>query len=395
MQDLRPTFEKKFPQGSKGGQCAAFAEKLVKFGPVGDSLASKLAYVKKFGSTNIWDIQVGDVVLTNDSKINGHIFVVNCDKVQYWQVTESNFDGKEHVSHTRLISKFSNKILGHIRAPLLVQIPAPTPMTHKLLILKSNTDIAVDTAISKAVDLVSGWINQGTNGEFVVQTDILMTDRAFNSVPTPIESNGAIIQGIIVDPLQIANASHNIELANNKEYDLCCLIYNPNFVTPDKPTNPVHSPKYIEGFTTIQIPRESGAGWDPASIDIAAENIALTLFHEMNHAWPFIINTEGSLNVPDKTHAFHTNPEKEYFLSLLLELKPYWNFLINSAGGKVPMLTYKFSDNPTEYILTDDATLVGVTAAGLAKVLAGRPEKLVVLAPSERAKYTVVSAVVN
>src|SRR5690349_17917163 len=97
--DLKPTFEHYYPEGSIGGQCAAFAEKLVQFGPVGNTLAQKTAYVKTRGilvADLYGDFRVGDVIVTDDSPVNGHIFVINCIVGNSLRASESNFDLHQH-----------------------------------------------------------------------------------------------------------------------------------------------------------------------------------------------------------------------------------------------------------------------------------------------------------
>lgn len=363
MQDLKPTFEHYYPQGSGGGQCAAFAEKLVKFGPVGDLLAQKLAYVKKFGSTNIWDIQVGDVVLTNDSKLNGHMFVVNCDKVQFWQVTESNFDGKEHVSHTRLVSKFSPKMLGHIRSTLLVKI-INQMTTTKVNLYKSN--VVHPEIVSAGIDFLNQKIAALTP-DFNLVTNVFVTDRQF----TAIDAGPNKIQ---VDPNEILLLPAGALVT--------CLVHNVPTVT-----NPFHSAQVKDGATPIQLPEN----WFGTYPNVFAE----FYMHELMHAYYYIAD---NLPYDQQIAKVHNPPPNwggynvpvDYYLSLLMELKPFWPKL--AEGGKIPMNTYKFSDNATEFILTDNGTLIPVSAAGLAKTLAGRPERLVVLAPSERSKYTIVTS---
>lgn len=65
------------------------------------------------------------------------------------------------------------------------------------------------------------------------------------------------------------------------------------------------------------------------------------------------------------------------------------------VGKSNLMLVYKFDDNPTVYILADDATLVGATAQGLSKVLGDRPQKLITLPASQRSNFVVSTGVIN
>lgn len=61
-----------------------------------------------------------------------------------------------------------------------------------------------------------------------------------------------------------------------------------------------------------------------------------------------------------------------------------------------PMLLYKFSDNPTEYVLTDDATLIGLASqAAVDKTLKGRAAKLIELPASQRLNFTIADSAIN
>jgi hypothetical protein len=121
---LKGSFEQKYPEGAKGGQCASFARKLAYIPPLGDSLGDKEAHVDQIGMpANAWrnNPQVGDVVITNDNKESGHVFVVNTLLPNRMaRVTESNWHGNEKVTHDRIISLDSPRIYGAIRAPLKV-----------------------------------------------------------------------------------------------------------------------------------------------------------------------------------------------------------------------------------------------------------------------------------
>ena len=118
-----------FPEGSDGGQCAAFAEKLYNFGPVGNSYAEKFHYWMTHGSGNLSDIQVGDILLEQVGQ-NGHVCIVNTDRGNYWQLTESNWHLDGIVHHTRLLNKNAPELVAHLRAPLKV-----TPINLEPMIL--------------------------------------------------------------------------------------------------------------------------------------------------------------------------------------------------------------------------------------------------------------------
>lgn len=113
---------KKYPEGAEGGQCGVFAHKVVDFPPVGNSKAEKFASVDKFGIPAAeWqkNIHIGDVLITNESSKYGHVAVVNkINPDGTVRLTESNFKGKETVSHDRTLPANSPKIYGAIRGTL-------------------------------------------------------------------------------------------------------------------------------------------------------------------------------------------------------------------------------------------------------------------------------------
>lgn len=114
--------EKKYPEGSKGGQCGVFAHKIVDFPPIGDAKSEKFASVDKFGIPAAqWrqSPRVGDVIITDESKQYGHVAVVNAILPDgSLRLTESNFRGKESVSHDRTLPINSSKIYGAFRGKL-------------------------------------------------------------------------------------------------------------------------------------------------------------------------------------------------------------------------------------------------------------------------------------
>lgn len=116
------TVTKKYPEGTKGGQCGVFAHKIVEFPPIGDAKSEKFASVDKFGIPAAkWrqSPQIGDVIVTDESKQYGHVAVVNAIMPDgSLRLTESNFRGKESVSHDRTLPINSPKIYGAFRGKL-------------------------------------------------------------------------------------------------------------------------------------------------------------------------------------------------------------------------------------------------------------------------------------
>src|SRR4051794_28379781 len=110
--NLQSTFRKLFPENAYGGQCGTFAHRLVEFPSVGNYIWQKRAAAKKYG---VPDAKEGDVLITSESVVFGHVAVINADLGDMWQLTESNFNLNGRVHHTRTISKSSKYILGALR----------------------------------------------------------------------------------------------------------------------------------------------------------------------------------------------------------------------------------------------------------------------------------------
>lgn len=123
--NLRSTLEKLYPTGSYGGQCGTFAHKLVEFPSIGNSLNAKIASVKKLGIliSDLDSFKLGDIVVTSESMVFGHVAYVNAFIGGKLQLTESNFKWNFRVSHDRLFSPISREIVGVIRGKQLFKWP--------------------------------------------------------------------------------------------------------------------------------------------------------------------------------------------------------------------------------------------------------------------------------
>lgn len=322
---LRDIFQAKYPENSKGGQCAAFAEKLVKFGPVGDSYSSKLTYFKKYGSTNLTDIQVGDVVLTDDSKINGHLFVVHTDLGDSIQITESNFKLDERVHYTRIVKKNSPRLKAHLRSKLLI----PVMITANVTLYKSK--VKKPEIVQAGIDYLNTKLSTATNNEFKLVSRVLDTDRHFDGLPI---ANGKCK----VFPEQI------LEL-DSKGAKVTCLIHDE--VVP-KVTNPFHEPQIKNGSTPIQIPVDWFGDFK--------EPFAEFYLHELMHAWyylidhlPYDVQVSKVHNPPPNWGGY--NNATDYYLSLLIELKPYWPKLAQGVMGDSMLIAHKKSNVNEKWLI--------------------------------------------
>lgn len=108
-----------FPDKSIGGQCITFLHKIAQFPSVGDGKKEKFASVDKFGIPSS-EVQsrpkVGMILITDENETYGHGAMINAISKdgKYARLTESNFKGKEKVSHDRVIALNNPKIYGAI-----------------------------------------------------------------------------------------------------------------------------------------------------------------------------------------------------------------------------------------------------------------------------------------
>lgn len=113
-------------------------------------------------------------------------------------------------------------------------------------------------------------------------------------------------------------------------------------------------------------------------------------FHEICHA---LFHLTGQ---QDRVHEFlYQNPPRYVELLNLLDYQVLQNKLVTINQGD-PMLIYKFDDSGTQYVLTDDATLIGIASGtALTKTLKGRPQKLVVMPASQRSNFVIADSAIN
>lgn len=115
---LTAVLTQKYPAGSLGGQCGDFTRKLVAslgmtYTSLGDSLASKMAAVKKTG-TSISNAKLGSVIVTNENPTYGHVATIIGANKNGFIVAESNYAAPNKVSYGRVIPYNSNRIVGLI-----------------------------------------------------------------------------------------------------------------------------------------------------------------------------------------------------------------------------------------------------------------------------------------
>jgi hypothetical protein len=143
--ELKTTLEQLYPEGTKGGQCVYFLHKMVDFPNTGNYLKQKIATVNTYGipvSKLNNDFRVGDIVITNESRVYGHGALVNSMSGSYLQLTEANYHLDEKVHHTRRLSRNSKSIIGVIRGRLKIKVTTMQLVNDKgtIYLLTGNKD---------------------------------------------------------------------------------------------------------------------------------------------------------------------------------------------------------------------------------------------------------------
>lgn len=207
MTELKTTFSHYYPENSIGGECAAFAEKLEQFGPVGNTLASKTAYVKKHGIL-FKDLgghfEIGDVVILDAGTPQGHVFIVNDIPAPRLQATESNWNLDHRVHHTRIVP-VSNKIVGVLRGcPLKVVIinpPVMFPIQIPITLLMNN-QLPWQSLIHQMAMLQDFY---WTNSEKKIELIIDYKDTHLSGWPTVFTGTGTGLVTEIIEPNYFKN----------------------------------------------------------------------------------------------------------------------------------------------------------------------------------------------
>ena len=195
-----------YPDGSIQGQCGVFCHRLMDFPLVGDTLASKIAAVKKYGYTAsqlLGGYDAGDIVITKENQLNGHVAFVNNIVGDNLQLTESNFHEDLKVHHTRLINKNSPELVGCIRGKLLFLPPdgekknLSFPIQLKVLILQNNQPFW--NSLLKHMANLQNWFWFNSQGKIQLIIDYRQTTlKGWNTVFT-----GPVIGGLnveVIDP---------------------------------------------------------------------------------------------------------------------------------------------------------------------------------------------------
>jgi hypothetical protein len=159
-----------------------------------------------------------------------------------------------------------------------------------------------------------------------------------------------------------------------------CLVHNVAGVT-----NPHHNPQQVNGVTAIQIPET----WYGGVKEVFAE----FYLHELLHAWCYLLGQPDKVHSPGPNWGGYNNP-LNYYLSLLIELKPYWAELGTAQGE--PMLIINNTSSPgTKFALSSDSKVGFADFPAFQKFTLGRTVINVTLADAEFNKIPQSQAVIK
>lgn len=325
MNNYQKILETLYPEGSYGNECGIFVHKLIQIPPIGDTILTKTAAVKKYGYTAQMvqgGYDAGDAIVFDVGTKAGHIGFCNNIVNGVMTITESNWnlDGKIH--HTRSLSVFDKSIVGCLRGILLFPIP-PQTFNQRVLVLCSNIPNLpqLQEGIQSYVDKV-----KAKTTDFDISVDYATTNVIF---PTITDSSGTTY----VVPEAISSEGDRVERETGKQYNVVCLIYDSSKMNP-KPNHPIEAPILEHGFNVIEIPLDWISSQDDPTIPFEIYPLAVEIYfsHELSHADYFLVNklnTQG-FKIPDKTHnpmiSGYPSPV-DYYLNYLMELRAFWSYL--------------------------------------------------------------------
>lgn len=200
MNDLRPTLQNYYPEGSIGpgvgdlrGQCAVFAQFFVGIPQVGNTIGTKKIAVNNHGilRKNIKEFLVGDVLIFDIPGVSeGHVAVLTSTDQKRINLSDCNFNRDQRVHHNRFILASSPQIYGVLRGPLKVQlIDPPLKKTFMAITVVANKNNWA--TLQTQLDKLKQWFIQYSGDRFEPVFNIIKTQ--FDNIPfTPLNNQLAV-----------------------------------------------------------------------------------------------------------------------------------------------------------------------------------------------------------
>lgn len=170
--------EKLYPTGWYGGQCGIFAHRLMQFPPIGDSLQEKIDAVTQFGVLDgaLPDgPEVGDVIITRENKIYGHVCFVNGKNGNTLTLTESNYHLDLKITHTRKMDAHDPMIVGVFRGPLLFGT-RPMPPQHTMKVLVINGTQVPEPALQDQLAAIRTTVEKYSQKSLTIEWDRVVNE---------------------------------------------------------------------------------------------------------------------------------------------------------------------------------------------------------------------------
>lgn len=289
--DFRPVFKIKYPDGTKGGECAVFAEQLV-IPPtpnklLGNDLLQKQNNVKNYGipiTLLNQAFRLGDIVIFNIGQF-GHVGVIAyidwINKVFYCAESNFNLDGRIH--YARAVSFTDTSICGILRGGVFKFTPPRVqyPLHPKVAVIFNNQQ-PWPTMISELAK-VQDWFFKNSGGKIQLQIDNPYPATTFQNIPTKAVGGGmGLITEIIDEDWYKQNIvsqipGHDIYVFVVRPEDFKGQVYNNNNLTEIGYSYEPHFP--IKTFVVL----DQNSDYAPFYNDPDLQGLAKFVCHEICH----------------------------------------------------------------------------------------------------------------
>lgn len=288
--DLRPIFKKKFPEGAVFGQCAAFAEQLVRpptpNGLLGNSLMEKQNNVRNYGiRADLLNqaFRIGDIVVFNIGA-DGHVGVVSFidwrDRLLYMAESNFNLDGRVH--YGRAVSFSDVSICGVLRGGFRFLPPAVSyPLQIRVAVVFNNQQPW--QSIIGEFAKVQDWFFKASGGRIQLIIDNPYPVTSLQNVPTRAAGNGMGLITEIVDPdwydqnILPAAPGHDLYVLVLRPADFKGQVYNSSNLTEIGYGYEPHFP--LKTFVVL----DQNSDYAPFYADPDLQGLSKFICHEICH----------------------------------------------------------------------------------------------------------------
>lgn len=303
---IQPILKKIYPEGSTGGECGTFAEKLITIPNVGNTLISKTQDVKNngipIGLLN-QAFRLGDVLILNVGTLDGHVAVINTiDFIQgLLTLTESNYHLDQRVHHTRQISITDPGIVGILRGAPKFTFPAVAyPLKPKVAIIMNNQPMW--QSLLKSMGQIQDWFFKNSAGKIQLEITNPIFEASLQNIPTVASGGGmGLITQIIDENYYKKNImplapGHDIYIFVIRPEDFKGQVYNANGILEVGYSYEPHYP--IKTFIAL----DENTNYPPDYPDPDLQGFAKFAVHEIAHGLYGICLNDKLPSGSDLTH---------------------------------------------------------------------------------------------